>query len=432
MRETLSTAILHVADIRRDVSRKGALLPTRPRFSAHVATAFAFVAMVALAVSPRSARAQCAEQLTQNYTGTGAGICPCFAAGEQAGVVLTLPADVYPVEILKVGIAWGSQFGGTGSMVEEAIHIYAGGLPNPGAPIFSLVGPVMTDGVINEFNLEPIPGEIVIASGPFTVALEFYNPNAGNYFAPSILYDGACQSGKNVVYAIPGGWTNACALNVPGDWVMYVKYRSLKVTGQATPARTVFSNPPSSQTSCDTVYVVNTGCDDLIIDGISGCGSAPFSIDTTLTAHTVAPGNSTPILVCVTPTTAGMDSCLVSVASNASNDPLTFRVVVDAVTAANAAAPDGFAIVGVVPNPFNPSTSVRFTLPEALPVTAEVWSVTGARVQTLARGATFTAGEHALRWDGRNTDGERVASGVYLIRVSTPLGKRVARMVLVQ
>jgi flagellar hook assembly protein FlgD len=101
-------------------------------------------------------------------------------------------------------------------------------------------------------------------------------------------------------------------------------------------------------------------------------------------------------------------------------------------TAANSTTPDGFAIVGVVPNPFNPSTSVRFTLPEALPVTAEVWSVTGARVRTLARGTPLPAGENALRWDGRNTNGERVASGVYLVRVSTPLGKRVARMVLVQ
>jgi len=399
---------------------------------ARLAVALAWVAVAAFAASPKSARAQCAQQHMQNYTGTGDGICPCFVAGERAGAVFTLPASEYPVEILKVGIAWGSQFGGTGTSIEDAIHIYAAGLPNPGAPIFSLVGPVMTDGVINEFNLEPIPGEITIASGAFTVALEFNNANAGDIFAPSVLYDSGCQSGKNVIFAIPGGWTNACTAGVPGDWLIYVKYRSLKVTGQATPARTVFTNPPLSQTSCDTVYVVNAGCDDLVIDGISGCGNAPFSVDTTLTAHTVAPGSSTPILVCVTPTGTGMDSCLVTVTSNASNDPLIFRVVVDATTAAGAATLDGFAIVGVVPNPFNPSTSVRFTLPEALPVTAEIWSVTGARVRTLARGAPFAAGEHALPWDGRNTDGERVASGVYLIRVSTPLGKRVARMVLVQ
>ena len=57
------------------------------------------------------------------------------------------------------------------------------------------------------------------------------NDNAGDPYSPSMYSDGtACQAGKNVVYAVPGGWYNACSLGVSGDWVMYVKYRSLKVT----------------------------------------------------------------------------------------------------------------------------------------------------------------------------------------------------------
>lgn len=396
----------------------------------HACISAVAVLLVASAVTSRQAIAQCTEQQFQNFTGAGQTVCPCFAPNEQAGAVFTLPANVYPIQILKVGVGWGSSFGGTGQTIEDALHVYAGGLPNPGAPIFSLVGPVLNDGFINEFNLTP--GNVTIASGPFTVALEFLNNNAGDIFAPSVVHDGnGCQAGKNVVYS--NGWFNACALGVSGDWVFYVKYRSLNVTGEATPVRTVFSEPPLSTTSCDTVYVVNNGCDDLEITGISGCGSAPFSIDTTPTATTVAPGGSTPILVCVTPTGAVTDSCTVTVVSNASNSPFTFRVVLD-VTATGVETPalDGFAIVGVVPNPFNPSTSVRFTLPRAMPVTADVWSVTGARVVSLAVETNYPAGDHALRWDGRNADGHRVASGVYLFRVTTPLGQRVARMVLVQ
>ena len=64
-----------------------------------------------------------------------------------------------------------------------------------------------------------------------------------------------------------------------------------------------------------------------------------------------------------------------------------------------------YDIVGVVPNPFNPTTSIRFTLPRALAVTAEVWSVDGRRVVTLLRGDTLPAGENEVRWDGRNTGG---------------------------
>jgi hypothetical protein len=276
---------------------------TKRRMRSHARASAVALLLVASITTSRDALAQCTEQQFQNFTGGGQIACPCFAPNEQAGSVFTLPANQYPIQILKVGVGWGSAFGGTGQSIEEALHVYAGGLPNPGTPIFSLIGPVLNDGFINEFNLTP--GNITIASGPFTVALELLNNSASDIFAPTLVHDGnGCQAGKNVVYQVPGGWTSACALGVSGDWVFYVKYRSLNVTGGATPVRTVFSEPPLSTTSCDTVYVVNNGCADLVISDVSGCGSAPFSIDTTPTATTVAPGGSTPILVCVTPTVA--------------------------------------------------------------------------------------------------------------------------------
>lgn len=125
-----------------------------------------------------------------------------------------------------MGIGWGSQFGGSPLQIEQALQIYDAGLPNPGTKIFELPGPQLTDGVINEYNLEPIPGDIIIDSGPFTVVLEFMNANLGNFGAPSIVHDGnGCQTGKNVIFAIPGGWLDACAEDLTGDWVMYAVYR---------------------------------------------------------------------------------------------------------------------------------------------------------------------------------------------------------------
>ncbi len=140
--------------------------------------------------------------------------------------MLNLPPGDFPIEILRVGIGWGSQFGGSPNVLEEAIRIYGAGLPNPGTPIFSLDGPQLTDGVVNEFNLEPLPGEIIVNSGPFTVALEFQNSNAGDPFSPTVVHDGnGCQVGKNVIYAVPGGWLDACMAGVSGDWIFYVVWR---------------------------------------------------------------------------------------------------------------------------------------------------------------------------------------------------------------
>lgn len=188
--------------------------------------------LFALAAAAAPAGASCPEEPPrQNYTGGGQVICPCFVAGEEAGAVLVAPAQHYPIEIIRVGIGWGSQFGGSPQQQEAAVNIYGAGLPNPGAPIFSLPGPVLTDGFINEYNLEPLPGEIVVGSGSFTVTLEFLNDNAGNFFAPSMVHDGnGCQSGKNVIFAVPGGWMDGCAAGLSGDWVVYAVCRQVNCT----------------------------------------------------------------------------------------------------------------------------------------------------------------------------------------------------------
>jgi hypothetical protein len=187
------------------------------------------IPVVLIVLAAASAMAACPEEpASQNYTGGGRVVCPCFVAGEEAGAVLNAPQAHYPIEILRVGIGWGSQFGGSPQQMEAAVNIYGGGLPSPGSPIFSLPGPVLGDGFINEYNLEPLPGEIIVSSGAFTVTLAFQNDNAGNPYAPSMVHDGnGCQGGKNVIYAVPGGWMDACSAGVTGDWVVYAVYRQV-------------------------------------------------------------------------------------------------------------------------------------------------------------------------------------------------------------
>jgi predicted outer membrane repeat protein len=91
-----------------------------------------------------------------------------------------------------------------------------------------------------------------------------------------------------------------------------------------------------------------------------------------------------------------------------------------------------FRIVSISPNPFNPSTTVHFRLPEAMLVTVEIFSVTGARVRVLASRLRFGPGDNRLLWDGRNDRGSSVASGMYFIRLRTLLGSSVARAVLLK
>lgn len=162
-----------------------------------------------------------------NHLGGGSVACPCFVPGEEFGAVFAAPAADYPIEILKVGIGWGS-FSPSGTQtLEQAIHIYDDDLPNPGTPIFTLPGPLMTEGVINDFDLEPIPGEIIVADS-FTVTLEFANLTENQIFAPTAIHDGSmnCKPGANVILANPEGWLDACGIGLTGNWVVYVIYRA--------------------------------------------------------------------------------------------------------------------------------------------------------------------------------------------------------------
>lgn len=70
------------------------------------------------------------------------------------------------------------------------------------------------------------------------------------------------------------------------------------------------------------------------------------------------------------------------------------------------------------PNPFNPTTTIRFTVPVGgARVTLDVMSVGGRRVRSLAD-REFASGPQAVTWDGRDEAGREVASGVYLARLS--------------
>lgn len=70
------------------------------------------------------------------------------------------------------------------------------------------------------------------------------------------------------------------------------------------------------------------------------------------------------------------------------------------------------------PNPFNPTTQVPFSLARSGRVTVDVYALDGSRVKTLMD-REQPAGTHEVRWDGTNSRGETVGSGLYLYRLTT-------------
>lgn len=84
-----------------------------------------------------------------------------------------------------------------------------------------------------------------------------------------------------------------------------------------------------------------------------------------------------------------------------------------------------------VPNPFNPSTTLSFSLDEAELVSVTVHDVRGALVKTLAN-RTFAAGNHTVTWDGRDESGRQVGGGSYLATMRSVSGTSSVTMQLVR
>jgi hypothetical protein len=83
------------------------------------------------------------------------------------------------------------------------------------------------------------------------------------------------------------------------------------------------------------------------------------------------------------------------------------------------------------PNPFNPLTTVAFSLPRAQQVRLCVYGLNGIHVNTLVN-EVREAGTHSVTWDGTDDNGRAVASGTYIYRLEAGEDVESRRMALIR
>lgn len=108
-----------------------------------------------------------------------------------------------------------------------------------------------------------------------------------------------------------------------------------------------------------------------------------------------------------------------------------FYVSVDDPHLAGTRVPLQYELYPNYPNPFNPKTTIRFGLPRTSDLRVTIYDVAGRLVKVLDEGE-FDAGYHQLQWDGTNTHGQAVNSGVYVYRVQAGEWQETRSMVLLR
>mgnify|MGYP005725392901 CR=1 FL=1 len=95
------------------------------------------------------------------------------------------------------------------------------------------------------------------------------------------------------------------------------------------------------------------------------------------------------------------------------------------------AIPQTYSLQQNFPNPFNPETSITFSLPTVTHVDLEIFNVLGQKVRTLVNG-TREASVHTVVWDGKSNNGIQAPSGIYFYRLKTQEFNDTKRMLLIR
>jgi subtilisin family serine protease len=120
-----------------------------------------------------------------------------------------------------------------------------------------------------------------------------------------------------------------------------------------------------------------------------------------------------------------------------SNDPDTPAILLPVTLTKNVSSavghvlPNVVRLEGAVPNPFNPATDIKFSLPRDAGVVLNLYDVSGRLVRSLVND-NYAAGSHEVRWNGKDDTGHGVASGTYFARLAVDGVYSVKSMVLVR
>lgn len=227
--------------------------------------------------------------------GSAGVIVTGFATSEKAATWLTSPCAG---NIVAAQVYWHSATGTAAQSIESAIEIFrAGTFPVPGTLATTIGGPVMTDGVFNEFRYldqnNTVPVSVPVTQNEvFVISFQFNNPPPQPE-GPSVVRDtDGNPGGRNAIFADLGAgkfdWFDSTSFGVNGDWAIRAVINCQSVVTDADVGATVSATP--------TLYAPGQLLTYTLVVSNAGPAASPNTtiIDTFPTAFTSAAWNCVP------------------------------------------------------------------------------------------------------------------------------------------
>jgi hypothetical protein len=93
--------------------------------------------------------------------------------------------------------------------------------------------------------------------------------------------------------------------------------------------------------------------------------------------------------------------------------------------------PASFKVTSIYPNPFNPGTTLSYTLNQEAQVSVSILDLTGRVVTRLVHQKSHHAGAYTLYWDGSSDSGEKLSSGIFFMKIQSLEQSKVHRIVMI-
>ena len=225
----------------------------------------------ALAAALSSTGVWAVEQTVRNDSlenGQAGVIIYGFVAGEAAASWLTSPCNG---TVRAVQVFWTSPLANQAIEIHDSVSVFrAGTFPNPGTLAAEVAGPVLNDGVMNEWRYldenNTVPLSVPVALNEVFVVSFTYAQAPITNSSPSVVRDtNGIQSGRNALLANIGGnfiWFDSATFGLTGDWVIRAVVDCPATPQTADVVVGMSANPPAyvpGSTLVYTITVANSG-----------------------------------------------------------------------------------------------------------------------------------------------------------------------------
>jgi len=210
--------------------------------------------------------------------------------------------------------------------------------------------------------------------------------------------------------------------NIVFSYLRSLKTDTIKVSGQGViPPRNkkslskiVFADVVPGKSTVDSFYIYNEGDIDLKVDSIFTTSS---SITVSSSKLVVSPNDSVLMFISASPMFNKPESAYVIFIDNSTKSPDSILVEINQLTnIGETLIPTNYSLEQNFPNPFNPSTTIKYSLPYSSEVIIRIYNIIGQEIITLVN-QIENSGYKTVIWNGIDQNGNQVPSGVYIYRI---------------